>query len=112
MKKIVKKTSFGELIAPIRKAVKAFYNLKRTKLSEFDYEQNGGYQTHCSVGAVSSIDQQLTAEGLAFHEERDRQPIDVILMMAFQLGYSQARFEMERVQNSREKLLKEIHEAT
>jgi len=79
--------SFEDLIGPVKKALKRLYTLKRTRAKDGNYD---GYGNHGHIMATSpDPDEQLDAEGLAYDRERGRKPIDVILRVAFQLGYSQ-----------------------
>lgn len=94
MKTITDKTTFVEIIDPIRKCLDNFYTLKRTGKRSFDYEESGGYDLHCSVGAIDLID--FSQENLKREREQDRKPIDIILKVAFQLGYSRAQVTIDK----------------
>ena len=81
-----KQVSFDVLMKPVKNALLQLYTLKRTSKKEAKYN---GHGLHFSVGACSpDPESQLNKEGLAYDRERDRKPIDVILRIAFQLGYS------------------------
>ncbi len=86
--------SYEEAINPIRRAVAELYKLTRTRKKSCEYD---GYELHCSVACSSpQPDYQLSEEGLRYHKERGRKPIDVLLMLAFQLGYSSAKTDADK----------------
>jgi hypothetical protein len=89
--------SFEDLIGPVKKSLLTLYTLKRTTARDGKYD---GYGNHGTILATSfDPDEQLDPSGLRYDRERGRQPIDVILRVAFQLGYSQCSIMAEHREN-------------
>lgn len=77
------------LLSPVKKSLLQLYQLKRTKREGAEYD---GYLMHYSVAATSlPPNENLSKEGLEYSSEQGRDPLDVILGIAFQLGYSNAK---------------------
>lgn len=82
---------YSESMAALKKAVKTLYTLRRSPARSCEYDgPQLCSQITCSQGQP---DYELSVDGLKSHRERGRQPIDVILMLAYQLGYSCAKAE-------------------
>lgn len=55
-----------------------------------DHAVYSGYEFTAEATATSAQpDEALSVEGLEYHRGRGREPIAVVLMLAFQLGYQQ-----------------------
>jgi hypothetical protein len=79
---------FDDIVEPVRTAINQAYRLTRkrkpivwTGLDIGQREKAGG----------PSPDEDLSVEGLAYHAERDRDPMDVIIAQAVRLGIEQGR---------------------
>lgn len=84
--------AFADIVSPIRDAVNQAYSLKRKhgtiKWSGLDI----GHKE--KVGCFSP-DEDLSVNSLAYHAERDRDPMDVIIGIAVRLGIEQGRLRAE-----------------
>lgn len=82
----LKDATFEELVTPIKASLLQLYKLKQIA-DEASF--NGAAKLHCSVSCCSGdAESALSKANLTYHKERDRDPIDIILMLAFQFGYS------------------------
>lgn len=77
-----------DLLAPLRKATKELYELKRTEIDDANYD---GYPLTLSsiLSCCPNIDALLSRKWLAYNFERGHEPIDCILLAAFLLGMEQ-----------------------
>jgi hypothetical protein len=89
-----------DLIAPLRKAAVKLLNRSRRGV---EYE---GYDTPSVAHIVPTPAEQLSKEGMEQHREQGRDALDVILFIAFHLGYEQGT----RVQSSETRRWKKIAE--
>lgn len=97
---------YEELMAPLRKSLNAAYDIKRTPLKNIPYDGfNAGPDWLCGNPPP---DQQLQADMIKYHKERDRDVMDILLNIAFALGMEQGR-RMERQDNKSELLLADIY---
>jgi hypothetical protein len=81
---------FEKITAPLRRLVREAYRLQRKNVGKaLPYKGPGiGWRERA---CTSDVDWTLSAEGLAYHAERGRDAMDVILMVAVQLGIEQGR---------------------
>lgn len=73
------------ILDPIKKALRSLVDIKRTE------QQAAEYDGFCCKGFldVNPPDHAFSEAGLKYHEERDRGPLDIGLLVAFQLGICQ-----------------------
>lgn len=84
---------FEELVPPLKDVVSQLYGLDvlDDKAEYLGYEFTGKIAATCL-----QPDEQLGREGLEQAEEQGREPIDVILGIAVQLGFIQGQRDAER----------------
>jgi len=84
---------FDELVSPLKDVVSQLYGLDvlDDKAEYLGYEFTGKIAATCL-----QPDEQLSREGLEYAEEQGREPIDVILGIAVQLGFIQGQRDAER----------------
>ena len=75
--------SMEDLIQPVKEALNRLLN---DKPAGYD-----GYPTPSCNHVSLPPDQTFEAESLEYHQERGRDEVDIALMVAFQLGYEQAK---------------------
>lgn len=103
-----KAADFDELCKPVIKAVKEAYNLKR---KEKDIKWTGLPIGQTEAAGCPEFSEALSAEGLAYHGERGREPIDVIISIAIQLGIEQGRRMTAEIYEKEIKYMKAMEEA-
>jgi hypothetical protein len=78
-----------DLLEPLRRSLFEAYTIKRTKEKSISYD---GYNIAIQELAVSqSPEQNLTESAIDYHEERGRDILDIVLLIAYQLGIEQGR---------------------
>lgn len=85
-KELTELPAVEELTGPLKAALKRFYTMRRTKEQSAPYE---GYALHYSVSHCSpQPDAELSEKNVKYHADRGRDPLDIILGLAVQLGIS------------------------
>ena len=80
---------YEALIKPVRAALMQAYKFTRSKLKSIPYDgYNFGGQTLCCIGTP---EYELNKESIKYHKERGRDVLDIILMIAFNLGLENGR---------------------
>lgn len=103
-----KDLTYSELIKPVRASLNLAYKLTRTKLKTIPYDGfNFGTKT---LAHSLAPDENLKAQALARHAEQGRDVMDVLFLIAFQLGVEQGQQmkeeELEVYKTLAENLLK------
>ncbi len=97
--------SFTDLIDPVRKALEIAYAFKRKKIKSIPYD---GYNTPTLLAGFGPPDERLTEEGLAYDEERDRDALDTLLNISFNLGMEQG-IRMQRRDSESDLKMRDIY---
>lgn len=85
MKQLGAGATFDSIIKPLRNSLRQLYDLKQR--SEYAYYDGYAY-TDCVAATSVSPEDALSSDGLrAAASNYDDEPIDVILGIAFKLGY-------------------------
>lgn len=110
----LKPADIESLSKPLRKAFLQAVSLKKTQPTSITY---GGPEVTNNLGALAvgpSAKERLTEEGLAYDKERGRDALDVMILLALQLGMEQGmRLFVERnpdyglLENYRETILEQ-----
>jgi hypothetical protein len=80
---------YEELITPVKKVLLKAYKLTSRKLKNIPYD-GFNFGSHSLVG-LPPPNEQLEKDMIEYHKERGRNILDIILMIAFNLGLEQGR---------------------
>jgi len=84
--------SFYELTAPVIDALKQVYDFEACRYPSVDVHWNGPELPKSMRATCLLYDERLTAESLRYdEEEQGRDPLEVIIGIAVQLGIEQGR---------------------
>jgi len=97
---------YEDLVTPVRKAFLKAYKLVSRRKKNVPYEgyNFGGF----SLAGSPPPDEHLQEEMIKYHRERGRDILDIILMIAFNLGIEQGR-RLEAKNSETYKLLYESY---
>lgn len=89
MKKFPKKPiPIDRVLKPLKKVIDQLYTLTRTKAKSATYD-GYAYNQLAVTAFAPQPDHDLSAECLEYHAERDREPIDIVMEIAYRLGFCQ-----------------------
>lgn len=83
--------SYEELVKPFRKILETAFEIKPKKVTK-NIPYDGYGFTHRIAATSPQPPDRFTLEGIEYDAERDRDVLDVVINVIFQLGYEQGAF--------------------